>query len=194
MKHTYHIHGMTCNGCRNHVAEILSKVEGVTMVSIDLEKAEAIVQMENHVPIEKFQEALKKNGGTYSIHNHAEHNHPQKKEEEKPKGKGTFYCPMHCEGDKTYDEFDDCPICGMDLVREQNLSASSVTQYTCPMHPEIVRDEMGSCPICGMALVPMEPTESEEDKTYQKIIEKIQTCGCIYSSNFYYCHGRINSR
>ena len=29
------------------------------------------------------------------------------------------------------------------------------TQYTCPMHPEIVRDQPGSCPICGMALEPM---------------------------------------
>ncbi len=27
-------------------------------------------------------------------------------------------------------------------------------QYTCPMHPEIVRDAPGSCPICGMALEP----------------------------------------
>lgn len=26
--------------------------------------------------------------------------------------------------------------------------------YTCPMHPEIVRDAPGSCPICGMALEP----------------------------------------
>jgi Cu+-exporting ATPase len=29
------------------------------------------------------------------------------------------------------------------------------TQYTCPMHPEIVRDAPGSCPKCGMALEPM---------------------------------------
>ncbi|SDA87023.1 heavy metal translocating P-type ATPase [Mesorhizobium qingshengii] len=29
------------------------------------------------------------------------------------------------------------------------------TQYTCPMHPEIIRDKPGSCPICGMALEPM---------------------------------------
>ena len=29
------------------------------------------------------------------------------------------------------------------------------TQYTCPMHPEIVRDAPGDCPICGMALEPM---------------------------------------
>jgi Cu+-exporting ATPase len=29
------------------------------------------------------------------------------------------------------------------------------TQYTCPMHPEIIRDKPGACPICGMALEPM---------------------------------------
>ena len=29
------------------------------------------------------------------------------------------------------------------------------TQYTCPMHPEVIRDKPGSCPICGMALEPM---------------------------------------
>jgi Cu+-exporting ATPase len=29
------------------------------------------------------------------------------------------------------------------------------TQYTCPMHPEIIRDKPEDCPICGMALEPM---------------------------------------
>jgi len=27
-------------------------------------------------------------------------------------------------------------------------------EYTCPMHPEVVRDRPGSCPLCGMALEP----------------------------------------
>jgi len=40
--------------------------------------------------------------------------------------------------------------------------AAAGTQYTCPMHPEIVRDSPGSCPICGMALEPMVPTAAEE--------------------------------
>ncbi|MEP3073842.1 heavy metal translocating P-type ATPase [Maricaulis sp.] len=31
----------------------------------------------------------------------------------------------------------------------------SGTQYTCPMHPEIVSDKPEDCPICGMALEPM---------------------------------------
>ncbi|MDO4763082.1 MAG: heavy metal translocating P-type ATPase [Flavobacteriaceae bacterium] len=35
-----------------------------------------------------------------------------------PKGKeGEFYCPMFCEGDKTYAKNVGCPVCGMDLVQ-----------------------------------------------------------------------------
>ena len=30
---------------------------------------------------------------------------------------GEFYCPMFCEGDKTYPKNTGCPICGMDLVQ-----------------------------------------------------------------------------
>ncbi|RZW40841.1 MAG: heavy metal translocating P-type ATPase, partial [Flavobacteriaceae bacterium] len=66
----------------------------------------------------------------------------------------------------------DCPVCGMDLVEEQNLSTSSTEQWTCPMHLEIIKDEAGSCPICGMDLVPMEPDLSAEDKTYKKLLKK----------------------
>jgi P-type Cu+ transporter len=36
-------------------------------------------------------------------------------------------------------------------------------EYTCPMHPEIVRDRPGSCPICGMALEPRTITLDEEE-------------------------------
>ena len=36
------------------------------------------------------------------------------------------------------------------------------TQWTCPMHPEIVRDKPGSCPLCGMALEPMGVPTGEE--------------------------------
>lgn len=36
------------------------------------------------------------------------------------------------------------------------------TQYTCPMHPEIIREAPGACPICGMALEPMGVPTGEE--------------------------------
>lgn len=173
MKHSYHIHGMTCNGCRSHVEEALAKVEGVSEITVDLEKAEATIVMESHIPIETFQNALKKDSDRYTIHNQGEHHHHTKgKKEKQQKGTGTFYCPMHCEGDKTYDKPGDCPVCGMDLVEEQNLSTSSTEQWTCPMHPEIIKDEAGSCPICGMDLVPMQPDLSAEEKTYKKLLKK----------------------
>src|SRR5436190_15993368 len=35
-------------------------------------------------------------------------------------------------------------------------------QWTCPMHPEVVRDAPGGCPICGMALEPMTPAAGED--------------------------------
>jgi Cu2+-exporting ATPase len=166
---------MTCNGCRNHVEGTLLKVEGVGEVSVDLEKAEATIEMDTHIPLETFQEALKQDGGRYSIYNLGEHLHQN---DEIPasvgKGTGTFYCPMHCEGDKTYDKPGDCPVCGMDLVEEQNLSATTSEQWTCPMHPEIVTDQAGACPICGMDLVPMQPDLSAEEKTYKKLLRKFK--------------------
>lgn len=31
------------------------------------------------------------------------------------------------------------------------VPSKPATEYTCPMHPEVVRSEQGNCPICGMA-------------------------------------------
>ena len=39
--------------------------------------------------------------------------------------------------------------------------ASISAEYTCPMHPEIVRSKPGACPICGMALEPRHATTEE---------------------------------
>ncbi len=36
-------------------------------------------------------------------------------------------------------------------------------EYTCPMHPEIIRPKPGSCPICGMALEPRTISAIEEE-------------------------------
>ncbi|MDP3460289.1 MAG: HAD-IC family P-type ATPase, partial [Hyphomonas sp.] len=40
-------------------------------------------------------------------------------------------------------------------------TAAPGSQWTCPMHPEIVRDGPGACPICGMALEPMTPSAGD---------------------------------
>lgn len=38
------------------------------------------------------------------------------------------------------------------------------TQWTCPMHPEIIQDAPGTCPICGMALEPVIPSEEQNEE------------------------------
>jgi Cu2+-exporting ATPase len=53
-------------------------------------------------------------------------------------------------------------------------SINKKIQYTCPMHPEIIRDEPGSCPICGMDLVSLEANVEEEDKTYKDLLRKFK--------------------
>lgn len=173
MKHTYKINGMTCNGCRNHVEEVLSAIDGVKAVKVDLQNKEAVIEMDEHIHLEVFQQALAEDGGRYSISMQGEdeehvHHHPPKQQN----GNGVYYCPMHCEGEKTYDQHGDCPVCGMDLV-EQAGSKTTTDQYTCPMHPEIVRDQPGNCPICGMDLVPVAPEDSEENKTYKALLKKL---------------------
>ena len=42
-------------------------------------------------------------------------------------------------------------------------AASKDVEYTCPMHPEIVRNGPGSCPLCGMALEPRTVTADDEE-------------------------------
>ena len=39
-------------------------------------------------------------------------------------------------------------------IRAAAPAPAGVVEWTCPMHPEVVRAEPGACPICGMALEP----------------------------------------
>ena len=190
MKHDYKINGMTCNGCRSNVEKALSEIEGITQAKVTLPD-HAEIEMDSHISTETMQAALTK-AGSYSIEmvNHAkveeddtsdnsdEHACCGGSENPAPNlgasAAGKYHCPMHCEGDKVYDDAGDCPVCGMDLVKVPNLTAPSI-QYTCPMHAEIVKDEPGDCPICGMDLVQMEPAADEEEAAaYHKLLNKMK--------------------
>jgi len=43
----------------------------------------------------------------------------------------------------------------------QPAVAQATIEYTCPMHPEVVRNQPGSCPVCGMALEPREAAQED---------------------------------
>lgn len=91
----------------------------------------------------------------------------------KKKSEGQYYCPMLCEGDKKYSKPGNCPVCGMHLVKEISTQPSS-KEYTCPMHPEIIRNAPGNCPICGMDLVPRvaQKDNEEEEAIYRAMLRR----------------------
>ncbi len=76
--------------------------------------------------------------------------------------KDMYTCPMP-EDSVFSDKPGKCPKCGMDLVKMETTEhdAQKAVEYTCPMHPEIIRDKPGTCPICGMDLVKKE-TDSKK--------------------------------
>ncbi|WP_418264805.1 heavy metal translocating P-type ATPase [Flavobacterium faecale] len=188
MKHTYKIKGMSCEGCRTKVENTLNEIAGVE-AKVTLLPPQAEITMVSHVPTEQLKEVLAA-VGDYSIEmikgHHAYENkhsneksccsvggaHNHKTVATSNVAAGKYYCPMHCEGDKVYDQAGDCPVCGMDLVQQPVFNQK--TQYTCPMHSEIVNDQPGDCPICGMDLVPMETSESVENQTYLDLVRKMK--------------------
>ena len=190
MIHTYNITGMTCDGCRTKVEKKLNAMDGVE-AKVSLHPPIATLTMVKHIPTTQFQEALAAVGkyniemstskiplqATNDITNKpccTSPSHSHKKELNTPNNAiGKYYCPMHCEGEKVYDKAGDCPVCGMDLVKAPDLTVSKAS-YTCPMHPEVISETPGACPICGMDLVPMNPTDTEDQKTYKDLVKKMK--------------------
>jgi Cu2+-exporting ATPase len=173
MKHLYKITGMSCNGCRTNVENTLNNINGVLNATVDLKEEKATIEMESHIPIEKLQQEFLNAGLHYTISiDDPNEKHTPKVTVKPVDGNGVFYCPMHCEGNKTYNKMGDCPVCGMDLVEQPKLTEDS--QFTCPMHPEVVKDSPGDCPICGMDLVPTTPEKSAESKTYDRLLKKMK--------------------
>jgi heavy metal translocating P-type ATPase len=121
----------------------------------------------NLVPVKKHGDDHPK-----EVHLHS-HKHEPASSVTKNNEDDQYYCPMLCEGDKKYSKPGDCPVCGMHLVKEQKLKAST-REYTCPMHPEVVRHEPGICPICGMELVPkvVQKDNEEEEAAYKAMLKR----------------------
>ncbi|KNB60380.1 heavy metal translocating P-type ATPase [Chryseobacterium sp. Hurlbut01] len=58
---------------------------------------------------------------SHSNHSHSHHEAPKVTDDMA----GRYYCPMFCEGDKTYDSNVGCPVCGMDLVKYPDKNGES---------------------------------------------------------------------
>ena len=117
MTHTYYVKGMSCSGCEMTVKKSLEAIEGVSKVVANAKEKTAVVEMSQHVPFETLKTALE--GTHYTLVTSLEEaTSAAKPQASTHKGTGVYYCPMRCEGDKTYDHPGHCPVCGMDLVEQ----------------------------------------------------------------------------
>ena len=58
MTHTYELTGMTCSGCQFKVQNLLSQVDGVKEVAVDVAAGEARIEMDKHLSIGSLKHAL----------------------------------------------------------------------------------------------------------------------------------------
>ena len=80
-------------------------------------------------------------------------------------GRELFFCSVSCRDKFVVDpaKYSRPSDHGPELTHATKMPAR--TEYTCPMHPEIIRSAPGSCPICGMALEPRTVTlEGDENR------------------------------
>lgn len=60
------------------------------------------------------------------------------------------------------------------LAAQAATAALPGTQYTCPMHPEVLCDAPGDCPICGMALVPVAGSGVADDTELHDLWKRLR--------------------
>ncbi|MEO9964734.1 MAG: heavy metal translocating P-type ATPase [Reichenbachiella sp.] len=131
MEKPYHVSGMSCNGCKTHVEEALSQVPGVTNAEVHLKEDKVVVSSQHEISIDGLKNALE--GSLYHLDDWSDQSHkkvlaPMPAIKKKPTS-GVYYCPMHCEGEKTYNRSGDCPVCGMDLVAQESADGQEDQSY-----------------------------------------------------------------
>ena len=141
MDQKFAITGMSCNGCKMNVEKALNALPEVQDAYADLNKAEVSLKADVELSLEKLQEQLLDSGLHYTLHpegskpdngSAAMDSKGHKPNHRIPKhhnGKAVFYCPMQCEGEKTYEKPGDCPVCGMDLVTSEPDSQLASETY-----------------------------------------------------------------
>ncbi|HEX6099832.1 MAG TPA: heavy metal translocating P-type ATPase [Thermoanaerobaculia bacterium] len=85
-------------------------------------------------------------------------------------GQTWFFCNPGCKA-----KFDANPAAYGGGERPQPKPApAGAAEWTCPMHPEVVRDGPGSCPLCGMALEPRTVTLDEENPELEDMTRRFR--------------------
>ena len=88
-----------------------------------------------------------------------------------------YFCSEHCKikfdtSPDTYLHTKDIESCHDGSCDINTSLINTSLQYTCPMHPEIIKNEPGSCPICGMALEPLIATGVEDNSELKSMTQR----------------------
>jgi len=94
-----------------------------------------------------------------------------------------YFCSEHCKN-----KFDDAPdtyVHPKERVTTKTCPDNSCElkidkrQYTCPMHPEVIKDGPGNCPICGMSLEPVMGASEEENIELKDMTRRFWISTCL---------------
>ncbi len=197
--------GISCQGCANTIEQALARIPEVAGVTVDVPNKTVTVSHEEHVPRQTLTTALAGAGypiaedaAGHDIRLHqteaqtaatAKAKDPVCGMSVNPEtaagrsehaGKTYYFCSGSCK--RKFDAEPDRFLAGAaqmaDAVRMPAPTAPPTegVQYTCPMHPEIVRDKPGSCPICGMALEPMTATADDANPELEDMNRRFWVC------------------
>ena len=94
-----------------------------------------------------------------------------------------YFCSEHCK--HKFDDSPDTYLHPKEAVATETCPDNSCelkiekSQYTCPMHPEIIKNEPGNCPICGMSLEPMMGAAEEENIELKEMTRRFWISACL---------------
>jgi YHS domain-containing protein len=79
-------------------------------------------------------------------------------------GQRLFFCSKHCLDSFNSESHRYMGGAAVIAPPKSEARTQAATEYTCPMHPQIVRSGPGTCPICGMALEPRSGAAETENR------------------------------
>jgi Cu+-exporting ATPase len=213
--------GISCQGCANTIEQALARIPEVAGVTVDVPNKTVTVRHGEHVPRQTLTTALAGAGYpiTEDAVGHDIHLHqteaptaatPKAKDpvcgmsvnpetaagQSEHAGKTYYFCSGSCK--RKFDAEPGrflagaAPIADAAQARMPALIAPPEgVQYTCPMHPEIVRDKPGSCPICGMALEPMSATADDTNPELEDLTRRFWVCLALTAPLFLLSMGEM---
>ncbi|HXR58045.1 MAG TPA: YHS domain-containing protein, partial [Burkholderiales bacterium] len=93
-------------------------------------------------------------------------------------GRTYYFCSQHC-----LKSFQADPAKYLGPAKAPAAPAKAGTQYTCPMHPEVLRERPGDCPKCGMALVPI-GAAPDDDSELRDLTRRLWTGAALSAPLF----------